>query len=77
MHEAVKSPPNIEVTFDEGSMEQAIHRGSNLFEEFPVRWVVLQNTPVAAGISKASMSLFVVGHHIALDGGSALYIFDQ
>ena len=77
VHEAEKSPPNIEVIFDERSMEQAVHRGFNLFEEFPVRRVVLQNTPVSAGTSKTSVSLSVVGHHIALDGVSALFIFGQ
>ena len=77
MHEAETSPPNIELIFDENRLEQAIHRGFNLFEEFPVRWVILQDASLSAGVSKTSTSLFVVGHHIALDGVSALLLLDQ
>ena len=80
LHRSARSrdiSPNIEVISDDKRLIQAIHRGFNLFEKFPIRWVILQNTPISAGASKTSTSLFVVGHHIALDGVSALLIFGQ
>ena len=77
MHDAEMSSPNIELILDESRLEQALHRGFNLFEEFPVRWVILQNTPFSGGVSKTSTSLFVVGHHIALDGVSTLLIIGE
>lgn len=77
VHEAETSPPSIEVIVDENGLEQVLHRGFNLFEEFPVRWVILQKILVSASASKTSTTLFVVGHHLALDGVSALFTLDQ
>ena len=72
VHEAETSRPNIEMILDEDRLEQALHRGFNLFEEYPVRWVIFKKASVSVVASKASTSLFVVGHHIALDGVNAL-----
>ena len=73
VHEAGTSPPSIEMVFDEIRLGQALHRGFNLSEESPVRWVIFQKASASVGALKTSTSLFVVGHHIALDGVSSLF----
>ena len=70
VHEADTSLPNIEFVFEEKRLKQTIRQSFNLSEEFPIRWVILQKDLNSANTSTFSTTLFVVGHHIAVDGVS-------
>jgi hypothetical protein len=61
---------DIQVVYDKERLHTALRDGFNLSISFPVRWVISVKTQITGGQLKHSYSLFLVGHHIAVDGSS-------
>ena len=62
--------------FDDNDLENVLHRGFNLSEEFPIRWVILRKTLDSIANPKISTTLFVIAHHITIDGVSNVLDFE-
>lgn len=65
IHDADTAMPAVEILSDDDDLDRALYQGFNLFQEYPVRWIISENASVSAGVA---FTLFVIGHHIAVDG---------
>lgn len=66
---------NFEIVQEQASLVAALRRSFNLSSQFPVRWVIMQKMSMDNhGALQIGYDLYVVGHHIAIDGASMSYL---
>ncbi|KAI1120014.1 non-ribosomal peptide synthetase [Nemania abortiva] len=70
VHSSATSAQDVQVVYDSARLYSILRGDFNLSISFPIRWVIFAETRVVDGKLKHSYSLFLVGHHIAVDGSS-------
>ncbi|GAB1200511.1 hypothetical protein APSETT444_009884 [Aspergillus pseudonomiae] len=74
VHSPVGSFQKFEIVQDPDCVSSTLRRSFDLSTEFPVRWVILQKMSAENGILRTHYDLYIVGHHIAVDGSSMSYL---
>ncbi|KAE8143523.1 hypothetical protein BDV38DRAFT_231552 [Aspergillus pseudotamarii] len=74
VHSPATSFQKFEIVQDPDRVSSALRRSFDLSVEFPVRWVILQKVSTSNGMLQTHYDLYIVGHHIAVDGSSMSYL---
>lgn len=74
VHSPATSFQKFEIVQDPDRVSSALRESFDLSVEFPVRWVILQKFSTSNGLIKTHYDLYIVGHHIAVDGSSMSYL---
>lgn len=74
IHCASEARQNIEIVTDPKKLHKVLRQGFDLTSEYPVRWILLQDMTFENGKPRSQYTLYVVAHHIAVDGSSMSHI---
>lgn len=74
VHSPARSFQKFEIIQDQDGVLSALRQSFDLSTQFPVRWVILQKLSTNNGVLRTHHDLYIVGHHIAVDGSSMSYL---
>ncbi|KAI1318605.1 non-ribosomal peptide synthetase [Xylariaceae sp. FL0255] len=77
VHNGAASVQDIQIAYDSARLHDLLRSGFDLSISFPVRWVISIKTQIEQGKIKHWYSIFLVGHHIAVDGSAMSHISKQ